>query len=161
MSPIRHLLAVVIVVAGSACADDVLAPTPDALTGRWSAVPEALSPSGQLFRTLDFTADRRYVRTYIMRGVYPQLPADSAAVISHEYGSYTLHGDTLFTARDSARTRDWLGGEYLEVGPPGMAIEGPPTPPVLEITPTRLTLRFMFNPGDGYHPAVEVYLRER
>ena len=160
MTSIRVLFVSVIAAAGVSCADG-LAPTPDALTGRWSTAPEALSPSGHYVRSYDFTADGKYVHTVTTRGAYPQLPPDAVASISREYGSYVLHADTLLAVQDSARSWDWLSGEYLRVGPPGISIEGPPTDPVIELTPSRLTLRYMVNPGDRYVPVVEVYLREQ
>ena len=160
MTSIRILFVSVIIASGIGCADG-LAPTPDALTGRWSTAPQPLSPSGQYVMSYVFTADRKYVRSVTMRGVYPQLPADSVGSIYREYGSYVLHADTLLAAQDSTKSWDWLSGEYFHVGPPGMSIEGPPTDPVIELTPSRLTLRYMVNPGDRYVPVVEVYLRER
>lgn len=159
MKFIRVLFVSVIAAAGVSCADG-LAPTPDALTGRWSTTPAALSPGGQYVRSYDFTADRKYVRTVTTRGVYPQLQPDAVASIYQEYGSYVLHADTLLAVRDSVRSWDWLSGEYRHVGPPGISIEGPPTAPVIELTPSRLTLRYMVNPGDRYVPVVEVYVRE-
>lgn len=161
MPSIRLLRIAFVLAVAIACGEGVLAPSPDALTGRWSAAPLALSPRGQLLRTLEFTADGRYARTTASRGVYPQLPADSIGSITREYGTYVLRGDTLRFAQDSARTRDWLGGEYFQVGPPRGYIEGPPTDPVVEITSTRLTLRYMVNPGDRYVAVVAEYLRER
>jgi hypothetical protein len=150
---------VLLVGAGVACGADLLAPSPDALTGHWARAPESMSPSGQFFRMLDFTADGHYVRTGIFRGVYPQLPPDSAASISREYGSYVLAGDTIRFAEDSLRVWDFLSGSYLHVGPPGMYIEGPPTDPVIELTSSRLTLRYMVDPGNGYTPVTEEYHR--
>ena len=160
MSSIRVVFVSVLVASGIGCAEG-LAPTPDALTGRWSTAPAALSPSGQYVRSYDFTADRKYVHTVTTRGVYPQLPADSVGSTYREYGSYVLHADTLLAVQDSTKSWDRLSGEYLHVGPPGIYIEGPPTDPVIELTPSRLTLRYMVNPGDRYVPVVEVYLREQ
>ena len=160
MPSIRTLLAVLVVGAGIACRADLLAPSPDALTGRWSRAPEPLSPSGQLLRTLEFTADGQYVRTTASRGIYAQLPADSVGSITREYGTYVLAADTLRLAQDSVRSWDWLGGTYFHAGPVGVYIEGPPTDPVVEITSTRLTLRYMVDPGAGYVPVIEEYLRD-
>jgi hypothetical protein len=158
---IRALLAVLAVGAGIACRTDLLAPSSEALAGHWSRTPEPLSPSGQFFRTLEFTTDGRYVATTASRGVYAQLPADAIGSITRAYGTYVLDGDTLRSASDSVRSWDYLTGTHLQVGSPGVYIEGPPTDPVVELTRTRLTLRYMVNPGAGYVPVVEEYLRDR
>lgn len=160
MPSIRIVLAILVVGATIACADDLLATSPDGLTGRWTSVPEALSPGGQYVRTIDFTADGRYLRVSTFRGIYPQQPPDAIAALTREYGTYALSRDTLRFLQDSIRTWDYLGGEYLYVGRSGGYIEGPPTDPTVELTATRLTLRYMVNPGAGYVPVVEEYSRE-
>jgi hypothetical protein len=147
--------------ASLACADALIAPSPDGLTGRWTRGPETLSPSGQYVRTIDFGADGRYLRSSVFRGIYPQQPADAIAALTREYGTYALSSDTLRFLQDSVRTWDYLGGEFLYVGRPGGYIEGPPTDPIIELTATRLTLRYQVNPGAGYVPVVEEYARER
>lgn len=160
MPSIRLVCATFVAAASLACADNLIAPSPDGLTGRWTRAPEALSPSGQMIRTLDFNVDRRYVRTAVIRGVYPQQPADAIAALTREYGTYALSSDTLRFLQDSIRTWDYLGGEFLYVGRAGGYIEGPPTDPTVELTATHLTLRYMVNPGAGYVPVVEEYSRE-
>ena len=119
-----------------------------------------VSPMGQFFKTFEFSEDGHYVLTYEFRGVYPQLPADATASIGHEYGTYILTGDTLRVTQDSSRTWDYLGGTSFHVGPAGIAIEGPPTDPIVELTPTRLTLRYSVNPGGGYEQVTETYDRD-
>ena len=120
-----------------------------------------MSPSGQYVRTIDFGADGRYLRTGVFRGIYPQQSADAIAALTREYGTYALSSDTLRFLQDSIRTWDYLGGEFLYVGRASGSIEGPPTDPTVELTATRLTLRYMVNPGAGYVPVVEEYSRER
>lgn len=160
MPAIPASLTALVLGAGIACHDVVLAPSSHALAGRWSSAPERLSPRGEFIRTLEFSTDGQYVRAVESRGVYSQLPAESIGSFTREYGSYVLAADTLRLAQDSVRSWDYLGGEYFRVGPEGMYIEGPPTPPVVELTRTRLTLRFMVNPGAGYVPVVQEYRRE-
>jgi hypothetical protein len=160
MSSIRVLLSMLVVGASVACAEILVAPSPDGLTGRWSADPMPLSPTGQLFRTLEFSADGRFVRTSIMRGVYAQQPAGAVASTISVYGKYSLARDTIRFVQDSLRGWDYMSGEYVQIGPGGVAIEGPPTDPAVELTPTHLTLRYMVNPGAGYVPVVEDYSRE-
>jgi len=147
--------------AGIACADALLAPSPDGLTGRWTRAPEALSPSGQYVRSIEFSPDGRYLRTSVFRGVYPQQPADAIAALTREYGTYALSSDTLRFLQDSIRSWDFIGGEFLHVGRAEGYIEGPPTDPTVELTATHLTLRYLVNPGAGYEPVVEEYSRER
>lgn len=161
MSSIRIVLSLLALGASVACADAVIAPSPDALTGHWAGAPETLSPSGQFIRTLDFSPDKKYLRTTVIRGVYPQQPADAIAAITREYGTYALSSDTLLFLQDSVRTWDYLSGEFLYVGRAEGYIEGPPTVPTVELTSTRLTLHYMVNPGAGYVPVVEEYSRER
>jgi hypothetical protein len=158
LSSIRTLLAALLIGAALACGADPIAPSPAALAGRWRlAVPQ--SPSGQYARTLDFTADGQYVLTGSSRGIYAQLPADSVGSISWEYGTYVVNADTLRFAQDSVRSWDYLGGTYFHAGPRGQYFEGPPTDPIIELTSARLTLHYMVNPGAGYLPVTDVYLR--
>jgi hypothetical protein len=72
-----------------------------------------------------------------------------------------LSGDTLRFAQDSSRTWDYLTGTYFHAGPPGMYFEGPPTDPIVELTPAHLTLRYSVNPGNGYMQVTEVFDRDR
>ena len=161
MSSIRVLLSMLVVGASVACAEKLTAPSPDGLTGRWSAEPMPLSPTGQLFRSLEFSADGRFVRTYVMRGVYAQQPADAVGSMVRVFGRYSLARDTIRFAQDSLRGWDYMSGEYSQIGSGGVSIEGPPTDPAVELTATHLTLRYMINPGAGYVPVVEEYTRER
>lgn len=160
MPSVRIVFTTFVAAASLACADALIAPSPDGLTGRWTRAPEALSPSGQYVRTIDFGADGKYLRTTVVRGVYPQQPADAIAALTREYGTYALSSDTLRFLQDSVRTWDYLGGEFLYVGRASGYIEGPPTDPTVELTATRLTLRYQVNPGAGYVPVVEEYSRE-
>ena len=161
MPSIRTLLAVLLIGAGIACRADLLAPSSQTLAGRWQRAPQPHGPMGQHLRTLEFTVDGKYVLTDALRGVYAQLPADSVGSISREYGTYVLDSDILRFTQDSLRSWDYLGGAYFHVGPKGLYFEGPPTDPTVEITRTRLTLRYMVNPGAGYVPVIEEYLRDR
>jgi hypothetical protein len=158
MPSIRTLLAFLFVGGAMACGAELIAPSPLALAGRWNRIP-----SGRYSRTLELTADGRYVQTSTFRGDYPQLPRDSAGTIVWEYGRYVVHDDTLRFAQDSLRSWDWMSGYYFQIGigREGMSIEGPPTDPTIELTSTRLTLRYMVNPGAGYVPVVDEYLRSR
>jgi hypothetical protein len=111
---------------------------------------------------LEFTEDGHYMVTGESRGVYAQLPADSAGSIRHEYGTYALAGDTLHVYQDSVRTWDYLGGTSFQVGPSsGIAIEGTNTDPTVELTATQLTLRYFVNPGDRYELVTDRYYRDR
>ena len=62
---------------------------------------------------------------------------------------------------DSLRSWDNLSGTYFHAGPKGLYIEGPPTDPKVELTRTRLTLRYSVNPGAGYVAVTDVYYRDR
>ena len=143
-----------------ACRADLLSPSPQAITGRWIRAPESLSPAGNYVRTLEFTVDGHYVVTSASRGVYSALPVDSVGSITHEYGRYVLESNTLRFTQDSLRTWDNLSGSYFHAGPQGMSIEGPPTDPSVELTGTRLTLRYSVNPGAGYVAVTDTYDRD-
>ena len=160
MPAIPAALTALVLGAGIACHDVLIAPSSQALAGRWSTAPELLSPRGEFIRTLEFSTDGKYVRAVTSRGSYSQLPADAIGSFTREYGGYVLAGDTLHLAQDSVRSWDYLGGESFRVGPTVGYIEGPPTPPVVELTSTRLTLRFMVDPGAGYVPVVQEYRRD-
>ena len=110
---------------------------------------------------LEFTVDGHYVLTGAFRGIYAQLPADSVGSITREYGTYLLDRDTLRFTQDSLRSWDYLSGTYFYAGPKGVYIEGAPTDPEIELTRTRLTLRYSVNPGAGYIPVTDVYDRDR
>lgn len=116
---------------------------------------------GQYLRVLEFTPDGRYTVMHEFRGTYAQLPADSVGSISHEYGTYLLTGNTLHFYEDSVRTWDYMTGSSLHTGPRGVYIEGPPTDPTIELTRTRLTLRYSVNPGAGYVQVTDMYDRDR
>ena len=150
-----------ILVAGIACRADLLAPSSATIAGRWSRAPQSQTPSGQYHRMLEFTDDGHYVLTGSFRGIYAELPADSVGSISREYGTYVLDRNTLRFTQDSVRSWDYLSGTYFYAGPKGVYIEGPPTDPEIELTHTRLTLRYSVNPGAGYVPVTEVYDRDR
>jgi len=150
-----------ILVAGIACRANLLAPSSQTIAGRWSRAPQPQAPSGQYYRMLEFTDDGHYVLTGAFRGIYPQLPADSVGSISREYGTYVLDRNTLRFTQDSLRSWDHLSGTYFYAGPKGGYIEGPPTDPEIELTPTRLTLRYSVNPWAGYIPVTDVYDRDR
>lgn len=151
---------VLVLVAGIACRADFVAPSSQALAGRWTRAPEPLAPSGEYLRTLEFTLDGHYVLTGTSRGVYPQLPANSVGSVTREYGVYVFQRDTLRFTQDSVRSWDYLSGTYFYAGPKGIYIEGPPTDPGVELTQTRLTLRYSVNPGAGYVPVTDVYFRD-
>ena len=148
-------------VAGIACRTDLLVPSSQTLVGRWRRAPEPQTPTGQYLRTLEFTVDGHYVLTNASRGVYAQLPVDSVGSITREYGTYVLNSHTLRFMQDSLRSWDYLSGTYFYAGPKGLYIEGPPTDPGVELTHTRLTLRYSVNPGGGYVPVTDVYHRDR
>ena len=159
---IRTFLAVLLIGAGIACHADLLAPSPQTLVGRWRRAPEPQSPMGQYFRTIEFTIDGHYVLTGAFRGVYSQLPVDSVGSITRQYGTYVLDGDILRFAEDSVRSWDYLSGTYVHAGPPqGIPIEGASTDPKVELTHTRLTLRYSVNPGGGYVAVTDDYDRDR
>jgi hypothetical protein len=161
MMSIRTLACALAFSAGLACDGDLLSPSPDSLAGRWSTAREQVNPQGYFVRTLEFTTDGKYVSSVVARGVYPQLPADSAGSWSRVYGAYVLRRDTLLFALDSLRSWDWMTGEHLQTSlTRGIDIEGPPTPPVVTITRTRLTMRYLINPGSGYAPVVLEYSRD-
>jgi hypothetical protein len=161
MRSTRPLLAALALLAGLACDGIPLAPSQASLIGRWSTKPEALRPSGYLSRTLEFSHDGQYVSHVAARGVYPQLPADSVGSWSRAYGSYVLRRDTLLFALDSLRSWDWMTGEHFETSfTRGIEIEGPPTPPVVTVTRTRMVMRYLINPGNGYAPVVMEYFRD-
>jgi hypothetical protein len=156
------LLAILIAGAVGGCRADLLQPSAQTIAGRWRGAPVSLSPPGQYFRILEFTEDGHCVTTSELRGVYAQLPADSAGRITHAYGTYILVGDTLHVHQDSLWTWDYLGGTFVQIGPSsGIDIEGPNTDPIVELTATRLTLRYFVNPGDGYEQVTDRYYRDR
>jgi hypothetical protein len=76
------LLAILVVSAVGGCRADLLQPSAQTIAGRWRAVPVSLSPTGQYVRMLEFTEDGHYMVTGESRGVYAQLPADSAGSIN-------------------------------------------------------------------------------
>lgn len=156
----RLLLAILVVGAGVACRADLLSPSPQALAGHWLRAPEPLRPGGEYVRTLEFTVDGHYVVTGASRGVYAALPVDSVGSITHEYGSYVLENNILRFTQDSLRSWDHLIGSYFHAGPQGLSIEGPPTDPSVELTSTRLTLRYSVNPGGGYVAVTDTYDRD-
>ena len=157
----RLLFATLLMGAGIACRADLLSPSLQTIAGRWLRAPEPQSPAGNYVRTLEFTVDGHYVVTGEFRGVYVALPADSAGSIMHEYGRYVLDGNTLRFTQDSIRSWDYLGGRYFHAGPQGISVEGPPTDPSVELTSTRLTLRYSVNPGAGYVAVTDTYDRDR
>jgi hypothetical protein len=159
--PIRTALALLLFGAGIACRADLLAPRFDTLAGRWRAAPIPIQPAGQFLRTLELTTDGRYIRTGASRGTYPQLPADAIGSITREYGHYVYEDERLRFTQDSVRIWDYLSGSYFYAGPPGVSIEGPPTDPTVELTRNRLTLRYMVNPGAGYVPVTDEYVRDQ
>jgi hypothetical protein len=162
VSSIRTLVVLLLVATGTACGADLLAPSSDALVGRWYRGPEAQNPTGQFIRNLEFTADGHFVATGTFRGIYPQLPADAVASISQQYGTFRLDADTLRFSQDSVRSWDYLTGTYFHAGPmTGVYFEGPPTAPVVEVTRTSLTLRYMVDPGAGNVQVTDHYLRDR
>ena len=156
----RLLTAVMLVGAGIACRSELLSPSSQGIAGRWIRAPEPLRPAGNYVRTLEFTVDGHYVITGASRGVYAALPVDSVGSITHEYGSYVLESSTLRFMQDSIRSWDYLGGSYFHAGSQGMSIEGPPTDPSVELTSTRLTLRYSVNPGAGYVAVTDSYDRD-
>ena len=156
----RLLLAILLVGAGIACRADLLSPSSQSIAGRWLRAPEAQSPAGTYTRMLEFTDDGHYVVTGAFRGVYSALPVDSVGSIMHEYGRYMLDGNTLRFTQDSLRSWDYLSGGYFHAGPQGIAVEGPPTDPSVELTSTRLTLRYSVNPGAGYVAVTDTYDRD-
>src|SRR5258705_2307903 len=154
------LLAALLVGAVVACSAELLEPTSQALAGRWRRGPEPQSPAGQFLKTVDFTEDGHYTVTTEFRGVYPQLSAEAVGSTTSTYGSYVLTGDVLRFPQDSVRTWDDLTGTSFHAGSGGIYFdEGPPTDPIVELTPTRLTLRYSVNPGDGYVPVTETFDR--
>ena len=155
------LLAGLLVGAVIACSAEPLEPSSQALAGRWRRGPEPQSPTGQLLKTVDFTEDGHYTVTTEFRGVYPQLSAEAVGSTTSTYGSYVLTGDVLRFAQDSVRTWDYLTGTSFYAGSGGIYFEGPPTDPIVELTPPRLTLRYSVNPGGGYVPATETFDRDR
>ena len=155
----RLLLAILLVGAGISCREDLVSPSSSAIAGRWLRAPEALRPAGEYVRTLVFTGDGHYVVTGSSRGVYAALPVDSIGSITREYGSYVLDSNTLRFTQDSLRSWDYLGGSYFHSGPQGLFFEGPPTDPTVELTSTRLTLRYSVNPGAGYVAVTDTYDR--
>ncbi len=150
-----------LLMASTACHSDLLAPSSQILAGRWSRSAEPLSPNGQYLRTLEFGMDGHYVLTGTSRGIYTQLPPDSVASISHEYGTYVLNSDVIHFAQDSVSSWDYLTGTYFHAGPMGQYIEGAPTDPNVELTDTKMTLRYMVDPGNGYVAVTDVYYRDR
>lgn len=148
-----------LLVAGIACHADPLGPSSETLAGHWSRAPESLTPNGQYLQTLEFTVDGHYVLTGAFRG-YAQLPADFVGSTSREYGTYVLHSDTLRFAQDSVRSWDYLSGTYFYAGPKRYE-ERPDTDSEVELTNTRLTLRYSVDHGDGrYMPVKHVYDRD-
>jgi hypothetical protein len=161
MMSIRPLACALALSAGLACDGDLLSPSPDSLAGRWSTAREPVNPQGYFVRTLEFTTDGKFIGSVAARGVYSQLPADSAGSWSRSYGSYVLRRDTLLFALDSLRSWDWMTGEYFQTSfTRGIDIEGPPTPPVVTVTHARLTMRYLVNPGNGYTPVIQEYFRD-
>jgi hypothetical protein len=158
---LRAAVAALLIMAGTACHTDLFYSASDPIVGHWRAAPMAQQPSGEYLRTLDLSVDGRYVRTGAFRGVYPQLPADAIGSISRSYGRYVYEAAQLRFSQDSVRSWDYLSGEDFYAGPGGMPIEGPPTIPTVELTPDRLILRYMVNPGAGYVPVEEEYFRDR
>ena len=156
----RLLTAILLVGAGIACRADLLSPSSQAIAGRWLRSPEPLSPAGNYVRTLAFTVDGHYVVTGASRGVYAALPVDSVGSITREYGSYVLESNILRFTKDSIRSWDHLSGSYFHTGPQGLSVEGPPTDPSVELTSTRLTLRYSVNPGGGYVAVTDSYDRD-
>lgn len=145
-----------LLMAGTACQPDVLAPSSQTLAGRWSVSMPPLSPYS---RTLEFTVDGHYLLSASFRGIYAQLPADSVGSISREYGSYVLTNNILRFSQDSVRSWDYLSGTYFHAGPV-VYIEGQ-TDPKVELTNTQLTLRYSINPGGGLVAVTDVYQRDR
>jgi hypothetical protein len=161
MTSIRPLACALALWAGLACDGSFLSPSPNSLAGRWSTPPEQLNPTGSYVRTIEFSTEGKYVSGVVLRGTYAQLPADSAGSWSRTYGTYVLRRDTLLFAPDSARSWDWMTGEHFQTNFPTLIyIEGPPTPPVVTVTRTRLTMRYLVNPGNGYQPVVLEYSRD-
>jgi len=156
----RLLTAILLVGAGIACRADLLSPSSQAIAGRWLRSPEPLSPAGNYVRTLEFTVDGHYVVTGASRGIHAALPLDSVGSITHEYGRYVLKNTILRFTQDSLRSWDFLSGSFFHAGPQGMSIEGPPTDPSVELTSTRLTLRYSVNPGGGYVAVTDTYDRD-
>lgn len=156
----RLLKSILLMGAGIACRADLLSPSSHAIAGRWLRSPEPLSPAGIYVRTLEFTVDGHYVVTGASRGVYAALPVDSVGSITQEYGRYVLESNILRFTQDSIRSWDHLGGSYFHAGPQGLSIEGPPTDPSVELTSTRLTLRYSVNPGAGYVEVTDTYDRD-
>lgn len=161
MTLLKSVFAVVAPLVVIACGSEVLAPTPTALTGTWLTAAEPLQPNGSFTRKLVFLPSGHYVSTVESRGVYGGVPRDSVVSYSSEYGTYTLTGDILRLVQDSAKGWDLLGGSWNRVGPPGIYIEGPPTDPVVEVSQSRLVLRYEVNPGAGYVPVKAIYYRAR
>lgn len=159
MTLLKSIFTVVAPLVVIACGSEVLAPAPAALTGTWLTVAELLQPTGSFTRKLVFSPSGRYTSTIESRGVYAGVPSDSVISYSSEYGAYTLTGNTLRLVQDSAKGWDLLGGSWRHVGPPGIYIEGPPSDPVVEVSQSRLVLRYQVNPGNGYVPVKAVYYR--
>lgn len=161
MSGRLTVLAILLIGAVIACHADLLEPSAQTIAGRWRRASEPLSPMGQNVKTLELTIDGHYAVISESRGVYVQLPADSAGSITREYGTYVVTRNNLHFNEDSLRTWDYLSGTSFHAGPAGIYIEGPPTDPTVELTPTQLTLRYSVNPGGGYVPVIERYDRDR
>jgi hypothetical protein len=161
MALLRAAVTVLVISAGTACGTDLLYWSSNPIVGRWRAAPMAQQPRGEYLRTLDLAADGRYVSTGAFQGVYPQLAADAIGSVSRVYGHYVYEDDRLRFTQDSMRTWDYLTGEYFHAGPAGISIEGPPTDPTVELTPDRLVLRYMVNPGAGYVAVTDEYFRDR
>ena len=158
----RHVhVAVLLVSVAAACRTQPLQPNGSSIAGQWRSAVIPLSPTGQLVKTLEFTGDGRYIRRHESRGAYATQPADAVSSVSSEYGTYLLADAVLHYAADSVRTWEARSGTSLRVAPFGRYIEGPPTDPVVELSSSRLTLRYAVNPGAGYVPVTETFDRTR
>jgi hypothetical protein len=159
--PRRYTLFTALLLGAVACSADLIEPSAEAIVGRWRRAPMPLSPRGEFLKTLELTADGHYTATTESRGVYAQLAPDAVGSITQDYGAFQLTGNVLRFTQDSVRTWDFLGGTNFHAGPPGIFFEGPPTDPIVELTPNRLTLRYSVNPGGGYVQVTETFDRER
>lgn len=157
----RHtVLAVLLVSAVVGCRTNLLEPSPQSIVGRWRRTLVPSSPTGQFVKTLTLAPDGHYTVTSESRGVYPTLPADSGSGSSREYGMYVLTGAVLHFSEDSTRTWDVVSGTSFHAGS-RTYFEGPPTDPTVEITASRLLLRYSVNIGNGYVPVTEAYDRDQ
>ena len=154
------LLAVLLVSTVVACRTSLLEPSPQSIVGRWRRTLVPSSPTGQFVRSLALAPDGHYTLTGESRGVYATLPADSVSSSSREYGTYVLTGAILHFSEDSTRTWDVVSGTSFHAGS-RTYFEGPPTDPAVEITASRLLLRYSVDIGNGYVPVTEAYDRDQ